>query len=355
MIVDHPIVDVNLFVRNGAGTIDEVIDSVLTQNWPAIHLTVIDNASTDSTCASVARIARADHRVSLLQNSVDIGPVLNCQRVFWHGKADFVLPKTADDLLAPDFVAAIMDRMLANPGMAMCHSAGLVFGDDRAIGYVYPPVHCLEATDRDPLARARTVMASYTSAPAFWGVYRRTAVDQLAPIAYRAGWDHAVLAELALYGEIGSIPELLFWRRHGGKDVASLARGCSQFAQRGHRLDDALADLLWRMPLITTAYGHVERFAVARIGAAERRRLMEDVGPIFRARWLAAMRREAVQFRQVFTGLLEVVAAEHGACAVWAGRQVAEALTALASILPDEDISAEQIALQAVTASAYSS
>jgi len=198
-------------------------------------------------------------------------------------------------------------------------------------------------------------MAGYTSAPAFWGVYRRTAVDQLAPIGYRAGWDHAVLAELALYGEIGSIAELLFWRRHGGKDVASLARGCSQFTQRGHDLGDALADLLWRMPLITTAYGHVERFAVARVGRAERRRLMEDVGPIFRARWLAAMRREAAQFREAFADLLDAIAAEEGTTAVWAGRQLAEALAALACILPDEDFSAEQIALQAVTAPAYSS
>ena len=39
-------------------------------------------------------------------------------------------------------------------------------------------------------------MQRYTSAPSFWGVYRREAVDQLSTIRYRAGFDHAVLARV---------------------------------------------------------------------------------------------------------------------------------------------------------------
>ncbi len=343
----RPCIDVNLFVYNAADTIAETMDSVLTQSWRNLRLTVIDNASTDDTTTIVSRTT--DRRIHLIRNRINVGPVLNCQRAFWHGASDFVMPKTGDDLLAPDFIAEVMETLLHHPETAMCHAAGLVFGNDRSVSATYPPTHSLDATGPDPIARARHVMTRYTSAPAFWGIYRRAGIERLAPLAYRPGWDHAVLAELALYGEIRAIDATLFWRRHGGAKVADLARGCSQFTQRNLPLDDALADLLWRIPLTATAYGHIERFAVARIGQSERRTLMQSVPPIFRARWLPMMRNEAAHFRTALPDLLDRLAAEHGVAAAWAGRQIADALNALESLVPAADFSPERSAVEALS------
>ena len=83
----------------------------------------------------------------------------------------------------------------------MCHAAGLVMSDEGQVEFRYPNEHLLMATGPSPLARARHVMQRYTTAPSFWGIYRRDAVDQLSTIRYRSGYDHVVLAELALYGE----------------------------------------------------------------------------------------------------------------------------------------------------------
>ena len=343
-----PCVDVNLFVHNAALTIAETLDSVLTQSWPALRLTVIDNASTDDTPEIVTRIT--DPRLHLIRNRINVGPVLNCQRAFWHGQSGFVMPKTGDDLLAPDFIAELMDTLLQHPDTAMCHAAGLIFDDDRTVRATYPPTHSLDATSADPIARAQHVMQRYTSAPAFWGIYRRAATECLAPLAYRPGWDHAVLAELALYGDIRAIDAPLFWRRHGGKNVADLARGCSQFTQRNLPLDDALADLLWHLPLTATAYGHIERFAIARIGAPERHALMQSVPPIFRARWLPMMRQEADRFRATLPDLLDRLASEHGIAALWAARQITEALTAVNAMLPEADFAQESHAVAALSA-----
>jgi hypothetical protein len=156
-----------------------------------------------------------------------------------------------------------------------------------------------------------------------------------------------VLAELAVYGEIRHVEPLMFWRRHGGKDVASLARGCSQFTQRNLPHDDDLADLFWRLPLVGTAYAHVERFAVTRIPNPQRRRLMDDVGPIFRQRWMPMMRQEAARFRADFPELVDHLARARGATIHWVARQLAEALAALETLLPDLDWSAERLVLQA--------
>ena len=178
---------------------------------------------------------------------------------------------------------------------------------------------------------------------------RRVAASiSLPPIAYRPGWDHAVLAELALYGEIRHVAEMSFWRRHGGKPVDQLARGCSQFTQRDLPHDDDIADLYWSVPLISTAFAHIERFALARVAPASRCEMMAAVAPIFRARWLAAMRREAAIFKELAAARTERLATAEPTARLWGARQISGVLDAIQMIVPEEDVSSERLALYAL-------
>ena len=331
-------VDVNLFVYNGEATVAAAIEAVLAQTWQQLTLTVIDNGSTDRTAAILADYAGAG-RVRIRRNRVNIGPVQNCQKAFWEGDADFVMPKTADDLIAPDFIERIMDQLLRHPDCAMCHAGGLVFSGAGRVQMEYPADHRLLATGDDPIARACHVMTRYTSAPSFWGIYRRAAVDRLARIAYRAGWDHVLLAELALYGEIRHVPVPLFWRRDGGKPVGQLAQGCTEAMQRGLSLDDRFAEHRWRTPLITTAYGHLELFAQARLPEWARRALMERAVAIFRTRWEPLLQQEAAAFNGVLPELMARVNDAGPVLAGWMARQLREAMSAIEAILPDQDFS----------------
>jgi hypothetical protein len=217
----------------------------------------------------------------------------------------------------------------------MCHAAGLVFRGADTIVHGYPPEHCLHAVDPDPLARARHVMARYTSSPSFWGVYRRACVDLLSPIRYRAGWDHVVLAELALTGEIRHVARPLYWRRDGGKPVLQLARAATEQARAGLPLDDALAEQRWRTPLITTAYAHLEMAAATRLPRADRLRLMIDARATFRARWRVALIREAETLRAALPALLSEVRRASPLEAIWLARSLAEALHGATTIVPE--------------------
>jgi hypothetical protein len=259
------------------------------------------------------------------------------------------MPKTGDDLIAPDYVERLMGILLAFPDCAMCHAAGLVFNSTDQVSYCYPPEHSLEAIGSDPVARARHVMQRYTSAPAFWGIYRRSAVDQLSTIRYRAGFDHAVLAELALYGEIRNVPERLYWRRGGGKPVLLIGRGATEQGNRGVPLDDVLAEHRWRTPLITTAYAHMETFAAVRLPLSQRAELMRAVPEIFRARWLPRMQHEAASLRACLPGLLDVIASADSVEAGWLAGALTEVLLGAQALLPEEDFT---LALLEVTAAA---
>ena len=192
-----------MIVYNSVNTAGAAIESVLRQTWPAVSLTVFDNASTDGTFEVVQEYAASHPAIRIRRSRCNTGNGINIQRAFWHGDADYLMVKTGDDLIAPDYIEKLMAVLLKYPGCAMCHAAGLVFAGSNEVQYYYPPEHCLHATDPDPVERAKHVMGRYTSAPAFWGVYRRDAVERMSMIRYRSGSDHTMLAELvvALAGE----------------------------------------------------------------------------------------------------------------------------------------------------------
>jgi hypothetical protein len=334
-VPSHPNVDVNLFVYNGAATVGAAVESVLAQTWPALTLTLIDDGSTDGTAEILARYAARCSGIRLKRNRSNGGAIANFQRAFWFGNADFVMPKSGDDLLAPDFIERTMETLQAHPETVLCHAAGLIFRGTDTIRGSYPPEHCLHAVGEDKLARARHVMTRYTSSPAFWGVYRRAAVDRLSPIPYRAGWDHVLLAELALQGEIRHVAAPLYWRRDGGKPVMQLARAATQQASAGLRLDDTLAEQRWRTPLITTTFAHLEMAATTRLSHADRLTLMNDAWMILRSRWLPFMRQEAEALR---TALPDLLATQRGApplVGMWMSKAIMEAIHAAATIVPE--------------------
>jgi hypothetical protein len=312
------------------------VESVLAQTWPAFTLTLIDDGSTDGTAEILAGYAARDRRVRLKRNRHNVGAVANFQRAFWLGDADHVLPKSGDDLIAPDFIEKTMAVLLAHPDCVMCHAAGLVFRGKAEICGAYPAAHRLHAVGDDPVARARHVMERYTSSPSFWGVYRRDAVDRLARIRHRAGWDHALLAELVLYGEIRHVPEPLYWRRDGGKPVLNLARASTERGSRGLGVEEVFTDPSWRTPLLSTAFAHLETFAVARVDDATRAELMRAAGEIFRARWLPAMRREVASLRGDLPALRAAAARLDPVRGGWMRRGLDDLAHAVGLVLPDE-------------------
>jgi glycosyltransferase involved in cell wall biosynthesis len=342
----HPTVDVNLFVYNGATTVGASIESVLAQSWPNVVLTLIDDGSCDGTSALLDDYAARCPAVRVKRNRCNGGAIANFQRSFWMGDADYVMPKSGDDLIAPEFIERMMEVLLAHPDCAMAHGAGVVFrGRDEVLG-VYPPEHCLTAVGT-PFERSRHVMSRYTSSPSFWGVYRREAVDRLSRIRYRAGWDHVLLAELALYGEIRHVPAPLYWRRDGGKPVLHLARAATAQAHTGLGAEDGLADQRWRTPLITTAYAHMEMFADSRLASADRLALMRDVPAVFRARWLPGLRHEAVRLRHDLPARMAALREADPVLAQWMARGLIEVLQGAAALVPEIDMTGDWLEITA--------
>jgi hypothetical protein len=166
-------------------------------------------------------------------------------------------------------------------------------------------------------------------------LYRRAAVDLLSPILVRAGWDHVLLAELALMGEIRHVPRPLYLRRDGGKPVRDLARAATAQARAGLPLDDTLAEQRWRTPLITTAYAHLEMAAATRLAHADRLRLMNDAWVVFRGRWMSELVREATALHAAVPGLRSDLRSASPLEVAWMERSLTTALHSAAVMVPE--------------------
>src|SRR5580658_9086603 len=207
-----------------------------------------------------------------------------------------------------------------------------------------PPAWCSVAMPWPPVIRRSIACMPWV--PIRWR--GRATVDRLSPIRTRAGWDHVLLAELALAGEIGHVPRPLYWRRDGGKPVLQLARAATEQARAGLPLDDTLAEQRWRTPLITTAYAHLEMAAATRLPHADRLRLMADAREIFRARWLAWLICEAEALQQAMPALLSKLRHASPLEANWMTRSLTEALHSAATIVPEVSCTAAAAELAAL-------
>lgn len=108
----EPRISVVLASYNGSRYIEEQIRSLLEQLGQEDEIVVSDDASTDETVAVVSAIA--DHRVSLLRATRQVGYQKNFERAIRAARGRFVLFSDQDDHCLPLRVPASLDALERN-------------------------------------------------------------------------------------------------------------------------------------------------------------------------------------------------------------------------------------------------
>jgi glycosyltransferase involved in cell wall biosynthesis len=68
-----PLVTLGLPVYNGEKYIEQALQSLKAQTWPALEILISDNASTDGTAAICQRLAEGDARIRYIRQPTNIG------------------------------------------------------------------------------------------------------------------------------------------------------------------------------------------------------------------------------------------------------------------------------------------
>lgn len=97
---------------NSEDTIYPAVQSILNQSWQNIELIVVNDMSTDLTGDLLDDMAREDRRMTVLHNSVNVGPYVCRNLALAIATGDFVTGHDADDLALPNRLENQVKTML---------------------------------------------------------------------------------------------------------------------------------------------------------------------------------------------------------------------------------------------------
>ena len=203
-----PLVSIGMPVRNGARTIRRSLESLLSQTYPNLRITVCDNASEDETCAIVEELARDDSRV-VLQRFADAVQIKDSYaRAMATAQGEYFLFAPADDTWAPGFLSAAVGRMQANAGISVCCGRIELF-DDTGCVFRSSGTKAIKGGTRE---RWREALIKSGDASRLYGLIRVSVLNGLFPDRAPEGWDHYAAAKLALRGEVDELKVLAMYR-----------------------------------------------------------------------------------------------------------------------------------------------
>ena len=222
-----PKVSIGLPVYNGEKYLASALDSVLKQDFADFELIISDNASTDGTGEICKAYAARDPRILYYRNEVNIGSAPNYEKVFRLARGEFFKWHAHDDLLLPGFLSRCFEVIDAAPLSVVLVYPRCEIIDERGNLLGRMP-NSVETWEKQPYKRLAHVLRWLSSPNPIWGlirtdVLRRTKLT--GTVSYTVSyWDDCLLAEVALYGEIREIPEVLSQHRsHYGNALAMIS------------------------------------------------------------------------------------------------------------------------------------
>lgn len=113
--------------------------SVLTQDFDAIRLLIIDNASTDASVLVAKEIAASDPRVELRLYETNRGPHMSFNEGIDWAQSDYFLLLFADDFLMPGALRRAIAIMEQDRSIAFTYGGDVAIQGDEAIPQIPPP------------------------------------------------------------------------------------------------------------------------------------------------------------------------------------------------------------------------
>lgn len=238
-----PTLSVGLAVRNGRDVIERCVESVLSQDFTDLELVICDNVSDDGTVEAIEAYARADPRVRVALNPVNIGLYGNVRRVLDLAHGTFFRWISADDWLEPGCLSACVRALEERPDAIGVTTSFTIYTSDGSTRYEdyrgeFP-------SSADPGRRFERMLWFFHAGDAkydpVYGTFRRSQLMRSHLLRPNEQADWLLSAELALMGPIVHLHERLANR------TRDYSVGLDQAAFR-RRLDPVRADRLQTSP-----------------------------------------------------------------------------------------------------------
>jgi glycosyltransferase involved in cell wall biosynthesis len=202
---------IGLPVYNGERFLAGALGALLGQSFQDFELIIADNASTDRTVEIIQAFAASDRRVRLIRNDTNRGAARNYNLTLEQACGSYFKWAAHDDLCHPRFLERCVAVLDAEPETVLAHSRSSAIDENgRTIGQ-YDQETAFD-TDRPAERFAAAILTPHLCISVF-GVMRRELLLRTVRHGDWVGADRNLLAELALYGRVRLVPEVLFKRR----------------------------------------------------------------------------------------------------------------------------------------------
>jgi glycosyltransferase involved in cell wall biosynthesis len=245
MSVEAPKLSIGLAVRNEKDVIERCIDSILSQDFTDFELVICDNVSDDGTIEILERYARADPRIKLNLNPVNIGSHENMGLVLARSRGEFFRWISADDWLEPRYISTCLRALENHPSAIGVTTWFTIHTTDGTTRYEEFRGEFLDS--EDPVRRFDRMLWFFHAGDAkydpVYGLYRREYLLRCNPFRPSERTDWLLSTELALRGPILNIAERL---AHRTRNYARIDRAAFR-----RRLDPVRAEQIrtspWRL------------------------------------------------------------------------------------------------------------
>jgi glycosyltransferase involved in cell wall biosynthesis len=224
---------------NHARYLEAALHAHLSQSVPPLEIIVVDDASTDDSCAVVERVA-AEHpsvRLVRLPRNGGVNPAIN--RGLREARGDYVFVSAADDVVMPQFAARSLDVAAAYPDAGLCFSDPAVTMGDGGVLQPLPLAWSLHPCLLSPADLERHLKRAYFTFSSYTALYRRDALLALGGFVEELRWHADLFASFVLAFRHGAcyVPEVL----------AVFRVRANSYSQRGLRDTAAQHDVVNRV------------------------------------------------------------------------------------------------------------
>jgi glycosyltransferase involved in cell wall biosynthesis len=208
----RPCVSVLMPVFNGAGYLDEAIQSILRQTFSEFEFIIVDDGSTDGTAAILDRYRSNDCRIHISQQSHQ-GLVAALNHGLRLARGRYIARMDQDDVSLPNRLSSQIAFMDSRPAVGICGTWIQTSGADRPEIRRYP--------SKDEMIRSWLLFESVLAHPSV--MMRRDVLDHHAlmydPRAFCAE-DYDLWVRAAQHTLLGNVPEVLLrYRVHAHQMV----------------------------------------------------------------------------------------------------------------------------------------
>jgi hypothetical protein len=262
----EPLVSIGIPTFDRPDGLRRAVASALGQTHRRLEVVISDNGSPDATAQACRELAAADHRVRVLRQPVNRGPIANFNAVLDELSGEYAMLLADDDWLDADYVERCLAELRARPDHALVGGLPRYYDGDVAVR----EGRRTNLSQDSAATRVRRYLRGVDDNGIFYGLARNGDLQRATPMRDVLGSDWLLVAALAFSGKVLTLSGTHVNRSLGGtsRSIPRILQTVRERSALGARVPylvtvgELFGEIAWRSPAYAAA-GRARRLSLA--------------------------------------------------------------------------------------------